>query len=237
MNKPTEFGGSVNGRMEGTTLILTIENGPRNLLNPLVIRQLQRELEHAESNPDVLGVLITGNGDWFCGGLDIPALEGGADPVEFGQALVDCLKVFPTLGVPIAAAVNGDALASGASYISACDYAVAAKTAHIGTMEVSAGRWPMIAQVPVIHRIGARASMENVGSGEPFSAERAKEVGLVQRVVEPGTEVEAALDWLALASRAPSATPEGRRSLYELAQLPYAEALDGSLARFVALFE
>ena len=141
--------------------------------------------------------------------------------MELGQELVRLLRLIPTLGKPIAAAVNGDALASGASLVAACDYAAAADTARIGTMEVSVGVWPMIAQVPLIHRIGARAAMENIGSGEPFSAERSLEVGLVQKVVRPGEEIAAAHEWLSNASRAPRVSAAGRRSVYELASLPY----------------
>jgi enoyl-CoA hydratase/carnithine racemase len=222
--------------MSGSTKVLVLDNGPHNLLDRDVIRRLRTQLVEADGSPDVSAVLLTGHGDVFCGGLDIAAIRAGADPLELGQELVRLLRLIPVLGKPIAAAVNGDALASGASLVAACDYAVAADTARIGTMEVSAGVWPMIAQVPLIHRIGARAAMENVGSGEPFSAARSLEVGLVQHVVRPGEEIAAAEVWLNHASRAPRVSAAGRRSVYELASLPYPEALDASLELFAAQF-
>ncbi len=52
--------------------------------------------------------------------------------------------------------MNGDAIASGASVVAAVDYAMAAPHARIGTREVSAGIWPVVAQVPIIHRLGPR---------------------------------------------------------------------------------
>jgi enoyl-CoA hydratase/carnithine racemase len=226
----------VREQMEGSTKVLTLDSGPRNLLKPDVIHHLRTQLVDADASPDVLAVLLTGAGDAFCGGLDIAAIQAGADPVEFGRELIQLWHLIPTLGIPIAAAVNGDALASGASLVAACDYAAAAETARIGTMEVSVGVWPMIAQVPLIHRIGARAAMENIGSGEPFSAERSLEVGLVQHVVRPGAEITAAHEWLDNASRAPRVTAAGRRSLYEFASLPYTDALDASLELFAAQF-
>ena len=235
MGKTNQIHG-VRGRMEGTTKVLALDSGPRNLLNREVIHQLHTQLVEADASHEVLAVLLTGHGDVFCGGLDIAAVQAGADPLELGQELVRLLRLIPTLGIPIAAAVNGDALASGASLVAACDYASAADTARIGTMEVSVGVWPMIAQVPLIHRIGARAAIENIGSGEPFSAERSLEVGLVQKVVRPGAEIGAAHEWLSNASRAPRVTAAGRRSVYELASLPYAKALDESLALFAAQF-
>ena len=220
----------------GSTKLLVLDNGPQNLLDRDVIAQLRRQLGEADADPDVSAVLLTGRGDVFCGGLDIAAIRAGADPRELGRELVELLRLIPTLGKPVATAVNGDALASGASLVAACDYGAAVETVRIGTMEVSVGVWPMIAQVPLLHRIGARAAMENIGSGEPFSAARALEVGLVQRLVRPGEEVAAAQAWLDDASRAPLVSGAGRRSVYELASMPYQAALDASLELFAAQF-
>lgn len=208
-----------------------------NLLNPDVMASLESDILAADSDPAVTGILLTGAGSSFCGGLDVPAIRGGADPVMFAGALVSLLRIFPILRTPIAAAVNGDAVASGASLVAVCDYAVTTPTARIGTYEVSVGVWPMIAQVPIVHRIGARWAMENIGSGEPFTAERAREVGLVN-AVRPENEVEAdALAWLERAARAGATVIAGRPALYRFAVLDYDEALQTSLAEFSAMFE
>lgn len=222
---------------EGSTRVLTIDNGPRNLLTPHIMSELRAKLIRASDDSDIRAVLLTGTGDCFCGGLDLAAIREGADPVAFGRGLVDLLKIFPLLEVPVASAVNGDALASGASLVAASDYAVASEGVRIGTIETGVGMWPMIAQIPLIHRLGARGAIENVGSGEPFNAHRSLELGLVQRLVDPGSEMAAAQGWLDHASRAPEATPTGRPSLYEFADMEYGEALDASLERFAALFK
>lgn len=229
--------GSIQVRMvEGTTRVLTIDNSPNNRLHPPLMAELQDAIESADADSGVTGIVLTGAGAVFCGGLDLPALRAGADPAEFAGALVALLRVFPELGTPIVAVVNGDALAAGASLVAACDVAMAVPEARIGTYEVSVGVWPMIAQVPLIHRIGARAAMENVGAGEPFTAQRAYELGLVQRVAPLAEAEDAARGWLSNAARAHSAAA-GRRSLYELAELPYDVALESALSRFVAQFE
>jgi enoyl-CoA hydratase/carnithine racemase len=229
--------GTVHVGAEGATRVLTLDNGPSNLLDPRMMDELRSRLLEADGDAAVRAVLLTGAGTSFCGGLDIPAIRAGADPKEFAIALAEMLRVLPRLGVPVAAAVNGDALASGASLVAGVDYAVAVDHARIGTIEVSVGMWPMIAQVPVIHRLGPRTAIENIGSGEPFDAQRSLELGLVQRVVPAGGEVTPALEWLARASRAPDASPGGRRSLYEFAQLSYDDALDASVPRFLELFD
>lgn len=232
----SDWSGGVEQETVGAISVLTIRNGERNLLNPGILTDLRTRLQECDDNPDIRAVLLTGAGDTFCGGLDIAPIKAGADPALFGKALVETLRIFPRLGVSVAAAVNGDALAGGASFVAACDFAVAVDSARIGTIEVSAGMWPMIAQVPIIHRIGPRLAMENIGSGEPFTADRAREVGLVQAVVEAGRAAEVAQEWLGKALRAAGAGAIGRRSLYEFASMSYDDAFDASLPRFVELF-
>lgn len=216
--------------------IVTIEGTGHNLLDPTSMARLVDGLQTADDDRSVSGIILTGAGDVFCGGLDVGALRAGADPVEFATALVALLKIFPLLTKPVVAQVNGDAVASGASIVAACDYAVAVPTALIGTYEVSVGIWPMVAQVPLIKRLGVRAAMENIGAGEPFTAQRAHEVGLINRIIDPGELAQAAEGWLTNAARAGSAVAAGRPSVHALEQLPYAEALDRSLEMFAAMF-
>ena len=228
--------GGVSVEAAGPYRVMTIANGDRNLLNPGVMSQLEQALREADAEESVEGLVITGSGSVFCGGLDVPAIQAGADPVEFARSLVALLSLMPQLGTPVTAAVNGDAVASGASLAAACDYAVGHPGVLIGTYEVSIGVWPMIAQVPLIQRIGAKAAIENVGSGEPFSAQRAYEVGLLQRIAPDGELVAACTDWLKLASRGAKVYASGRRAFYEFADMPYEEALQASLDRFTAMF-
>ena len=96
------------------------------------------------------------------------------------------LRVFPRLGKPVIAAVNGDALASGYALVCAADIAVTVDSARIGTFEASVGIWPMVAQVPPLQRLHPRHALENLLTGEPFDARRAYEIGIVNEVVGAG---------------------------------------------------
>ena len=165
-------------------LTVFIDGPERNFLNPGVMRGLLAQLKAANENESVKAILLTGKGEAFCGGLDLAAIRAGGDPVEFAACLSELLKEFPRLRKPVAAAVNGDAVASGGSMVAAVDYAVSVKSAKIGSYEVAVGVWPMVAQVPLIHRLGARAAMENIGSGNPLTADRAFEIGLVNAVTD-----------------------------------------------------
>lgn len=216
-------------------LTVYIDGPERNFLNPGVMRGLLAEIKAADANPEVKAILLTGKGDAFCGGLDLAAIRAGGDPVEFAACLAELLKEFPRLRKPVAAAVNGDAVASGGSIVAAVDYAVSLDSAKIGSYEVSVGVWPMVAQVPLIHRLGARAAMENVGSGNPLTAERSFEIGLVNAVTDSANLISMTKSWLIDATRA-GAAAHGRVSYYELAAMSYDDALDAALEKFAAQF-
>lgn len=224
--------------MNDTTpnIATVIIDGPENnLLNPDVMAAIADGLTRADADASVTGIVLTGAGDVFCGGLDLGGIRAGGDPVEYARSLAELLKLFPKLGTPVAAVVNGDAVASGGSLVAATDFAVMRPDAAIGSYEVAVGVWPMVAQVPMIKRMGARNAMENVGSGDPFTAQRAFELGLINAIA-PAEQLNAVAEgWLARAARGGAANA-GRRFFYEIADLSYDEALDLSLEKFAAQF-
>jgi enoyl-CoA hydratase/carnithine racemase len=79
--------------------------------------------------------------------------------------------------------------------------------------------------------------MENIASGDPFTAERAREVGLLNRVVSTDAVMAEAGSWLKQAARAGAVMATGRPMVYELAQLGYDDALELALSRFSAMFD
>ena len=221
---------------EGAVARLALANPPRNLLDPDVMAALREAVLEADADADVQAIVLTGAGDMFCGGLDIERIQAGADPVDFAAALVELLRIFPTLGKPVVAAVNGDALASGYALVCAADIAVAVDSARIGTFEASVGIWPMIAQVPPLQRLHPRHALQNFLTGEPFDARRAYEVGIVNEVVSADDLWPAVERWAALSTRAGAALAAGRRSFYRFRELSYDDALTASLEEFRGMF-
>ena len=221
---------------EGGLARLALAKPPRNLLDPDVMAALREAIVEADADTDVQAIVLTGEGDMFCGGLDIERIQAGEDPVAFASALVELLRIFPTLGKPIIAAVNGDALASGYSLVCASDLAVAVDDARIGTFEASVGIWPMIAQVPALQRLHPRHALQNLLTGEPFDARRAYEIGIVNEVVGVGELWPAVERWAQRSVRAGAALAAGRRSFYRFRDLSYDDALDASLEEFRGMF-
>jgi enoyl-CoA hydratase/carnithine racemase len=221
---------------EDALAVLALDKPPRNLLDPELMALVREAILEADADPDVQAIVLTGRGELFCGGLDIAQIQAGADPVAFASALVELLRVLPHLGKPFLAKVNGDALASGYSLVVAADIAVAADHVRIGTLEASVGIWPMIAQVPPLQRLHPRHALENLLTGEPFEAQRAYEIGIVNEIV-PAADLDAAVRrWAGLSVRAGKALAAGRRSFYRFSQLSYDDALTASLEEFRAMF-
>lgn len=213
-----------------------IGDDPRNMLNPERMRRLTEELIAANNDSRATGIILAGSNESFCEGLDLASIRSGESPQHFAHELARLLKVFPTLEKPIAAAVCGDAIASGAALVAACDYAVASTEVKIGSHEVGLGVWPVIAQVPLVKRIGARNAIETVGSGEPFTARRAANVGLVNEVVPANQVRDRVESWLAAAARG-HGVYSNRRFFYSVEDLPYDVALDAAAAKFDSLFQ
>lgn len=214
---------------------VVIDGPERNLLNPEVMAAVAEGLTRANEDPAVTGIILTGAGEVFCGGLDLGGIRAGGDPVEYARSLAELLKLIPKLVKPVAAVVNGDAVASGGSIVAACDFAVILPDALVGSYEVGVNVWPMVAQVPMIKRLGPRNAMENIGSGDPFTAQRAFELGLVNAVA-PASELHGVAEaWLTLAARG-AGVYGGRPFFYEIDELPYDAALDLSLEKFAAQF-
>jgi len=216
---------------------IALTRPPRNLLDPPLMDLFRAAIVEADAADDVRAIVITGSGEMFCGGLDIAQIQAGANPVDFAAALVGLLRVLPGLGKPLIAAVNGDALASGYSLACAADIALAVEDARLGTLEASVGIWPMIAQVPALQRLQPRHALENLLTGEPFDAQRAYEIGVINRVVPKAELWTEVTRWVELATRAGAALPAGRRSFYRFVDMSYEDALSASLDEFRRMFE
>jgi enoyl-CoA hydratase/carnithine racemase len=219
-------------KTHGHVATLTLNRPPANRLAPDMMNAMREALLSAEADPQVRVLVLTGSGQTFCGGLDGERIRNGGNPTEFAQALVELLRTFPKLGVPTIAAVNGDAVASGFSLVCACDVSVAVSQAKLGTIEASMNLWPVIAQVPVLQRLPARAAIQNVFTGVPFTADEAYRMLAINEVVPDSRVLSERVDsWVERLTKS-GTTSAGRRAFYEMRQSTWDEALDHSLELF-----
>jgi crotonobetainyl-CoA hydratase len=203
----------------GNVLVVTI-NRPdaRNAVNAAVSIGVGGALVEAENNPEIRAVVITGAGDKsFCAGADLKAIsrgEGLHAPGNEHWGFAGFVNHF--ISMPVIAAVNGTALGGGTELALAADLIVATESASFGLPEVKRG---LIAGAGGVFRLPAqipqRLAMEMIFTGDPISAARALEFGLINEVVADGTVVEAAV---ALAERisvnAPLSVQASKRLAY-----------------------
>jgi enoyl-CoA hydratase len=185
----------------GRVAVLTI-NRPeaRNAVNGDVARGMEAALDKLEENPDVwIGVLTANPGDAerpvFSAGADLKAInEGRAADLMTAKGGFGGI-VYRERKKPVIAAVDGLATAGGCEMVLACDMVVATTRSAFGLAEVKrnlvAGAGGLF-RLPKV--IGTKVAMEMILTAEPLSAERAHALGLVNRLVEPGQALDAALE-------------------------------------------
>ena len=175
-------------------LVITI-NRPevRNAINGAVAQGMAAAVDELDGN-DMLRVgVLTGAGGTFCAGMDLKAFLTGDTPVIEGRGLAGLTQAPPRK--PLVAAVEGWALAGGFELLLACDIVVAAETARFGVPEVKRGLIAGAgAALLLARRIPQALALELLLTGEPISAQRAADIGLVNRLAAEGTALDAALE-------------------------------------------
>lgn len=209
----------------GPVAWLTIDRpDARNALDDAVRQGLFEGARRFNADDGAKVLVLTGSGDRaFCAGADLKEMAARGLEVpppdyvpQFGRNI--------EVRKPTIAAVNGVAYAGGFLLAQSCDLCVAAATARFAVTEVKVGRGTPWA-VPLPRLVPPRVAMELLLTGDPMSAERAYEVGLVNLVVPPG-ELEGAAQALAerIAGNAPLSVLAAKRTVELAAELPLGEA-------------
>jgi crotonobetainyl-CoA hydratase len=184
----------------GQVLLVTL-NRPevRNAVNLSLATRLGDVLTEANENPDVWVVVVTGAGDQaFCAGADLKSIAAGerltpADPKRAAWGFAG--YVSHHISKPTIAAVNGFALGGGTEIALASDLIAAADNALFGLPEVKRGIYPAAGgafRLP--NQIPKKIAMEMILTGTPISAQRALELGLINRVVPLPMLLDTALE-------------------------------------------
>ena len=220
---------------QGQTMVLTLSNPEhRNALGPEMYAAGVEALNAAESNPEVRSVVITGEGSIFSAGGNLQRLlnnrqqppEVQAQSIEGLHSWIEAIRTFPK---PVVAAVEGPAAGAGFSLALACDLIVAASNSvfvmaysSIALSPDGGGSWSLSRLIP------RQLATELLMCGERIGAERLQQMGIVNRLTEPGQALQQALAWTAqLNARAPNALASVKELLAEADTSP----LNAQLAR------
>ncbi|HEX6082398.1 MAG TPA: enoyl-CoA hydratase/isomerase family protein [Methylomirabilota bacterium] len=164
-----------------------------NAGDPAWVADLTAAVAAIAARPDLRVAVITGAGRAFCTGVDLTALAGGAMPLPQFVAWEEAMTAIERLPLPFVAAINGHCLGGGLQLALVCDYRVAAADALVGLPAVKECLIPSMSLYRLPRLIGAAPARELVLTGEPVTAARAEQLGLVNRVV-PGAGFAAAVE-------------------------------------------
>ncbi|HLR78188.1 MAG TPA: crotonase/enoyl-CoA hydratase family protein [Burkholderiaceae bacterium] len=176
-------------------MIITV-NRPeaRNAINYETAHRLADAFDELDNNPQVYVGILTGAANTFSSGMDLKAFaRDGQRPLVDGRGFAGLCERPPAK--PMIAAVEGYALAGGCEMALACDMIVAASNANFGLPEVKRGIVPGAGgMLRLPSRIPYHLAMEVILTGEMLPASRAHQAGLVNRLVDPGKALDAAIE-------------------------------------------
>lgn len=205
-------------------LLITI-NRPdqRNAVNAAVAEGIASALDRLDADPELSVGVLTGAGKGFSAGMDLKAFVTGERPYAGDRGFAGITQ--RAASKPLIAAVEGFAVAGGLEVALACDLIVAAHGARLGIPEVKRS---LVAAGGALLRLPRSLSrtvaMELALTGEPITAERAYELGLVNRLADPGHAVGVALQLAqTIASNGPLALAATKRIMTEAPDWPQTE--------------
>jgi enoyl-CoA hydratase len=187
-------------RRDGVLLITLNRPDARNAVNLALAKGVAAALDELDADDDLAVGVLTGAGKGFSAGMDLKAFVTGERPWVGDRGFAGIVQ--RGARKPLIAAVEGFAMAGGLEVALACDLIVASKGTRLAIPEVKRS---LVAAGGALRRLPQRVpyglAMEMALTGDPISAERGYEIGLVDRLAEPGGAVDAALELAAAIAR------------------------------------
>jgi enoyl-CoA hydratase/carnithine racemase len=205
----------------------------RNSLSEALIAELTGSLAGIASDKRVRAVIIAANGPAFSAGHDMKEMTARRTDADRGRAyfkqLMDAcstmMQAIVHLPKPVIAAVQGPASAAGCQLVASCDLAVASSGATFATPGVNIGLFWSTPMVALSRNVARKHAMEMLLTGDLIDAEEARRIGLVNRVVAPGTERDAALALACqIASKSALTVKIGKEAFYRQLEMSLVDA-------------
>jgi enoyl-CoA hydratase/carnithine racemase len=218
----------------GPIALLTLNRpAARNSLSEALIGALSDAFAAIAADKTVRAVVLAANGPAFCAGHDLKELTARRGDTDGGRAffahvMTTCSAVMQQivrLPQPVIASVHGVATAAGCQLVASCDLAIASSAAKFATPGVDIGLFCSTPMVALSRNVARKPAMEMLLTGEMVSAEEAVRIGLVNRVVAPGSERDEALKLARkIAAKSTHVLKIGKEAFYRQLELPLADA-------------
>jgi enoyl-CoA hydratase/carnithine racemase len=223
-------------------LRLTLANPPANALSEAMLAALQSAIDGAVEDDSLRVVVIAAEGKLFSGGHDLKEMtahrgdpDGGRSYFEHGfRRCARFMQSLLALPKPVVAEVAGLATAGGCQLVASCDIVVAGDNARFGVNGIDLGLFCSTPMVALSRNVSPKTALDVLMTGEMISAERAREAGLVSRVV-PADALAAEIDKVVdrLLARPPGVLALGKKAFADQLAMPIAEAYRFATATIV----
>jgi enoyl-CoA hydratase/carnithine racemase len=207
----------------------------RNALSEAMLGTLGEALASAGQDPAVRVMVLAANGPAFSAGHDLKELTRGRAAPDGGKAyfariMALCSAVMQSIVTcpkPVIAEVTGVATAAGCQLVASCDLAIAAESARFSTPGVHIGLFCSTPMVALSRNVAGKHAMEMLLTGDMTSAERAAEIGLVNRVTSEDGLQDAVLELAhKIASKSSMTLATGKQAFYAQREMPLSDAYD-----------
>ena len=217
-------------KKDRTTIVTLNRPERRNALTIELLTEVTEALDAASADPDQRILILRGAGQAFCAGLDLQETTVVEKAHRSAEMVAKTLLAISQTRLITIAQVHGAAVAGGAGLMSACDFVVAAERTKIGYPETKRGLVAGLVMTFLRRQLRERDIRELLFTGELVGAERAREIGLVNRVVPPNElENETQKIVAAVLQNAPVALASTKRLIEELWSSSVKEDVDLAL--------
>jgi cyclohexa-1,5-dienecarbonyl-CoA hydratase len=181
-------------RVEGPVARFTLQHGDHNLLNEQMLRELADGVTLVAGNAAIKLIVLDAIGKVFCAGVDVGEYTGARAFLMLDAFHAACIAMVDA-PQPVLVVVDGAAIGGGAELVAFGDLVVATPRARFALPEITIGMFPPLASTMFPHIVGPKRTLELVLTGEAISAERARELGLVNRLI-PEAQLQASVSEL-----------------------------------------
>jgi cyclohexa-1,5-dienecarbonyl-CoA hydratase len=220
-------------QLEGSVARLTLNHPEHNLLTEAMLRELADGVASIATTAAVKVIVLDAAGKVFCGGVDIG--EYTADRAfSMLDAFYSACIAMVEAAQPVVVVVDGPAIGGGAELVAFGDLVIATPRARFALPEITIGMFPPLASTMFPHIIGPKRALELILTGEAITAERARDLGLVNRLV-PESQLQAAVNELIAKMSAQSGAVLGmaKRAVLGGIGISLREALRNSMSIFL----
>ena len=217
----------------GVAVLVLNRPAARNSLSEALLTALSAAFTEIAADKAIRAVVLAANGPAFCAGHDLKELTGRRSDADRGRGyfrhiMTTCsatMQQMVNLPQPVIAAVQGPASAAGCQLVASCDLAIASPAAKFATPGVDIGLFCSTPMVALSRNVARKHAMEMLLTGDMVAAEKAAQIGFVNRVVAAGAErSEAVALAKQIAAKSSYVLKIGKQAFYRQAEMPLAEA-------------